>query len=264
MRVGIAGGTGWLGFALGRRLLDDRIVAPSDLTILNRSGPRADYAGYRVGWAADPKDLVQRSDIIILSIRPETWRTFDLDASGKLVLSFMAGIDCADLARCKGRIVRAVPNAAAEIGASYSPWYAGPGITDADKSAVTRILSSVGTSDELEDEKQVDVMTALPGSGAAYPALMAVAMFEYAKSQDVPPDIAWRAAEGAICGGAALLSGRISNAPALLAAYHDYRGTTAAGLCAAQESGFDASITNALSAATRKARDMSFRNQSDD
>ncbi|MFD2439609.1 pyrroline-5-carboxylate reductase dimerization domain-containing protein [Paracoccus kondratievae] len=99
-------------------------------------------------------------------------------------------------------------------------------------------------------------MTALPGSGAAYPAMMAVAMAGFMRAQGVSDVIAWRAAEAAVVGGARLLEGRMAEAPELLAAYRGYRGTTAAGIEAAEAAGFAKAVTVALAAATDKARRM--------
>lgn len=257
MRIGIIGATGWLGSALGKGLLTGGVVAPGDLILLNRSGPRADYHGHAgVVWAGDVADLVAQSDVVVVSVRPQDWAGLGLHAPGRLVVSFMAGIGAARLASCGGRIIRAMPNAAADIGASYSPFWAAPGVSAADRITVRRLLSAIGTTDELPDEAQIDLMTALPGSGAAYPALMAVAMAQFMRSHAVPEAIAWRATEAAIIGGARLLEGRIESAPAMLAAYRDYRGTTAAGLDAAIEAGFDRAITSALTAAAAAARKL--------
>ncbi|WP_347138411.1 pyrroline-5-carboxylate reductase dimerization domain-containing protein [Paracoccus sp. SSK6] len=256
MRLGIIGATGWLGSALGGRLLSLGIVSPGDLVLANRSGARGDYHGHRVRWARDGAELAALSDVIVVSVRPEDWPALSLRAEGRLVLSFMAGVGADRLASCGGRIVRAMPNAAAGIGASYSPWWADGGVTDEDRRTVTAILSAIGTSDEIAEEAQIDLMTALPGSGAAYPALMAVAMARFMTDRGVPEAIAWRATEAAVCGGAAMLAGRIADAPALLAAYRDYRGTTAAGLDAAEAGGFSAAIRSALEAATKKAQAM--------
>lgn len=254
MRIGIIGATGWLGSALGQHLLSQGIVPPDALVLSNKSGPRPDYHGHRVRWATGVDELVAMSDVIFVSVRPQDWPKLGLQADDRLVVSFMAGVGSDVLARCGGRIVRAMPNAAAEIGASYSPFWAGPGVTDADRQTVTRLLSAIGTSDELTDEAQIDLMTALPGSGAAYPALMAVAMMRFMQDHGVPDQIAWRATKAAVCDGAAMLTDRITDAPALLAAYRDYRGTTAAGLDAAEAAGFSAAILRALEAATEKAR----------
>lgn len=257
MKIGIIGATGWLGSALGAGLLSRGIVTPSDLVLLNRSGPRPDYHGHAgVIWARDVADLVAQSDVIVVSVRPEDWPGLDLRAEGRLVLSFMAGVNARKLARCRGRIVRVMPNAAAEIGTSYSPFWSAEGVSEADRGTVRHLLSAIGTTDELETEAEIDLMTALPGSGAAYPALMAVAMAGFMRAQGISEAIAWRAAEAAVIGGARLLEGRITETPALLAAYRDYRGTTAAGLDAAEAAGFSRSIKAALAAATDKAHQM--------
>lgn len=255
MRVGIIGATGWLGAALGGGLLARGIVAPRDLVLLNRSGPRADYHGHDdVVWARDPAALVAQSDVVVVSVRPQDWPGLALHAPDRLVVSFMAGIDAARLAASGGRIVRAMPNAAAEIGASWSPFWAAEGVSDAERRQVRLLLSAIGTTDELSDEAQIDLMTALPGSGAAYPALMAVAMADFMRARGVDTAIAWRAAEAALCGGTRMLAQDITRAPALLDAYRDYRGTTAAGLEAAEAAGFSAALDAALIAATAAAR----------
>lgn len=256
MRVGIIGATGWLGSALGSRLLADGIVRQDQLVALNRSGPRGTYHGRAVTWASDATELADLSDVIVVSVRPEDWTDLKLRAPGKLVLSFMAGVTSAQLSASGGRIVRAMPNAAAEVGTSYSPWWADATVTTDDRQAVTRILSAIGTSDEIAEEAQIDLMAALPGSGAAYPALMASAMAAHMIRHGLPETTAWRMAEAAVCGGAAMLAGRISDAPGLIAAYRDYRGPTAAGIDAAEAAGFSAAIDSALSAAAAKSRAM--------
>jgi len=257
MKPGIIGATGWLGSALGKRLLSRGIVRPDELVLLNRSGPRADYHGHAgVIWARDLAELVAQSEVIVVSVRPEDWPGLGLDARGRLVLSFMAGVNARELARCGGRIVRAMPNAAAGIGASYSPFWAAEGVTNADRDTVRHLLSAIGTTDELASEAEIDLMTALPGSGAAYPALMAMAMADFMRKRGISDAVAWRAAEAAVVGGARLLEGRIADAPALVAAYRGYRGTTAAGLEAAEAAGFCRAIEAALDAAADKARHM--------
>lgn len=257
MKVGIIGATGWLGSALGSRLLSQGILDPSGLILLNRRGPQPDYHGHRdVKWATDSQDLVARSEIIVVSVRPENWTELHLEARNRLVLSFMAGVGFEALAACGGRIVRVMPNAAAEIGQSYSPWWAAYDVTEADRRAVTTLLSAIGESGELSTESQIDVMTALPGSGAAYPALMAVAMYEFMRAHGIESDVAWRATDAVVVGGAKLLAGRIQEAHKLVATYRGYRGTTAAGIEAAEAAGFSHAIQSALVAATRTSRRM--------
>lgn len=252
MRVGIIGGTGWLGGALGRALVDKGLA---EVAVLNRRGPQ-DYGGRRVRWAQDLADLVALSDVVVVSVRPEDWPGLGLRAGGRLVLSFMAGVGLDTLAQSGGRIVRAMPNAAAEIGASYSPWVAGPGVTDADRAAVARVLGAIGTGEELPDEGQIELMTALSGSGPAYPALLAQAMLGFLSARGVAPDVAARAVEATVCASARLLEGQVAAAPSLVQTFIAYRGTTCAGLEAAEAAGFTAAVHAALEAATAKAAAM--------
>jgi len=255
MKIGIIGANGWLGSALGKRLIRSGTIRESDLTVLVRQSSKPDYFGFRdVVWAKDVTDLVARSEAVVLSVRPEDWRSLNFYAPDRLVISFMACVGLSSLASCGGRIVRAMPNAAAEFGASYTPWFAADDVTDNDRHWVRAILSSIGTSDELAEESQIDVLTALSGSGSAYPALMASAMLAWARQAGLAKPIALRAVEATVCGGAQLLAGHIEGAESMVSTYRDYRGVTAAGLDAAEKSGFVRAIKAALDAAVSASR----------
>lgn len=253
MRVGIIGGCGWIGAAFGRALIDTGRVAPADLVILKRGGGSGEYFGHPVAWARDCADLVAMADLVVVSVRPQDWPGLRLDARGKPVLSFMAGVP---LAALPPRTIRAMPNAAAEIGTSYSPWVAGALVSDADRAALRALLAAIGREDELESEAHLDLMTALSGSGPAYPALMAAAMLQFLTRSGVAAPIAERAVEAVICDAGELLRGRIAEAPALVQSFLDYAGTTAAGLQAARQGGFETALHAALAAATERARDL--------
>ena len=250
MRLGIVGATGWLGSALGQRVLDSGLVQAPDLVLLNRSGARPEYHGRAdVTWASDAADLVARADLVVLSVRPEDYSGLALHAPGRLVVSFLAGVPMWALAETGGRVVRAMPNAAAELGRSYTPWLAAAEVTEADRKLVRALLATIGTEDEVGYESHIDYLTGLSGSGAAYPAMMAAAMLAHARAQGLTEAVARHAVETVICGGADLLSGRIESASELIETYRGYRGTTAAGLDAAEAIGFVAAIVVALGAA---------------
>jgi pyrroline-5-carboxylate reductase len=253
MRIGILGATGWLGSALGAGLLRRGFPA-GDLVLLNRSGPRARYHGRRgVAWARDPDDLAARADVVVVSVRPEEWPGLALRAPGRLLVSFMACVPMATLAETGARVVRAMPHTGAEAGRSYTPWLAGAEVTAADREAVATIVHAIGTGDEVASEAEIDFLTALSGSGSAYPALMAAAMLDAAGAAGLDRAVAERAVAAVICDGGAMLEGRIGDAEAMLEAYRSYRGPTAAGLAAAEAAGFGRIVAAALAAATRAA-----------
>lgn len=254
MRLGLIGATGWLGGALGQAVARAGVVAPGDLTVLNRRGPTQAYDAWPdVVWARDVAELVARSDAVILATRPEDFAGLDLRAPGRLVVSLMAGIGMARLAETGGRVVRAMPNAAAELGRSYTPWVAAEDVTEADRAFLRAVLGTIGGEDELGGEAQIEYLTGLSGSGAAYPALMAAVMLGHAREAGLSPRIAARAVEAVVCEGGALLAGRIDGAEDLVEAYRAYRGTTAAGLEAAETGGFRGAIRAALTAAAARA-----------
>ena len=261
MRLGIIGATGWLGAALGTRALAGGGWQADDMVLLNRSASRAAYDPWpRVSWASDAGDLCARSDILILATRPEDFPPKGFDGAGKLVISFMTAWSLDRLASlCPGaRIVRAMPNGAASVGRSFTPWVAGAGLGSDEAAVVRRLLSAMGEEAQVETEAQLDYLSALSGSGSAYPALMAQAMLADALGRGLPQAVAERAVASVLASGGAL-AGDPGQVGAMIQTYLDYRGVTAAGMQAALEAGLAPSITKALAAATAKAQALTER-----
>lgn len=252
--IGIVGGQGWIGSSLGRALIETGQIAAGDLVILNRAGTSGDFFGRKVTWAQNVADLVDRSDLIVVSVRPQDWPALALDAKGKLVVSVMAGVP---LRALPARSIRFLPNAAAELRHSYTPWFASEHTSEADRAVAVRALSAIGTCERLESEHHLDLMTATVGAGPAYPALMARALIDFLTASGVGRAIAERAAEGMICGASPLLAGKTAEVEKTLQLFIDYKGTTAAGLNKAISGGFETALKAAFQAGTDRAKDMS-------
>lgn len=253
MKTGIIGGQGWIGSSLGRALIETGKCKATDLVILNRAGAPGDFHGYPVIWARDVADLVDRSDVIVVSVRPQDWPALALDARGKLVISLMAVVPLSDM---PPRSLRAMPNAASELRRSFLPWYAGAGVSAEDRRVAVGILSAIGTCGELASEDQLDLMGATVGAGPAYTALLAQSVIGFLVDNGVDRTLAEQAADGMICGTAPLLAGKMDQAGEMVRVFIDYRGMTAAGLNAAVAGGFDTALRSAFQAAIDKGRDM--------
>lgn len=255
MRLGIIGGTGWLGKALAQGVLAHGIIAPGDLAIANRRGATDDFAGNPGVRFASVAELCAASEVIVLSVRPEDFPLPGIFADGKLVVSFLARTPFAILkaAMPGARLVRAMPNGGASTGTSWTPWTADAAATGPDSATVAHLLSAIGTQDAVPGEGELDYLAALSGSGAAYPALMAEAMLAHARARGLPEAIARKAVETVVCGSAPFLAGRIETASELVESYRAYRGVTEAGIDAALASGFATAIAAALEAAAAKA-----------
>jgi pyrroline-5-carboxylate reductase len=256
--IGIIGGTGWLGSAIARSMLNSGFIEPSQLILSSRSAAGlTDWPG--VASTANNRELAARSDVIVLSVRPDQFSTVDIDACGKLVISVMAGVPVATLASRtdSDRIVRAMPNAAAEIGKSYTPWFASDSARAWDKELVRRLFETCGTTDEVFREADIDYLTGLSGSGPAFPALLAQAMMDHALAKGLPRDIATRAAIAVVAGASQLLAAHYVSPEETVRAFLNYRGTTAAGLQGMIDDGFIAAVGAGLDAAEAAVVGMS-------
>jgi pyrroline-5-carboxylate reductase len=151
------------------------------------------------------------------------------------------------------RVVRAMPNAAAEIGLSYTPWFCSAAVSQADRAFVQSLFESCGKADEVAAEAEIDYLTALSGSGPAFPALLADALLGHALSQGLPAAIARRAVEGVVCDAGRLIAASDATPGEMVRTFMEYRGTTDAGLRAMKNAGFAEAIHAGLSAAAAKA-----------
>lgn len=255
--LGVIGGAGWLAGALLRPALAKGAVRAEDLVLSSR---RPSISGFEA-WPAirtttDNSALGRQSDIVILSVRPEDLAGVEADLAAKLVISVMARMPMAEIAERFGcdRMVRAMPNASAEQGQSFTPWHASPAVTEADKGFVSTFFGASGIAREVPHEPDIDYFTGLTGSGFAFPALMARAMIEHAIESGVAPDLADIAVRQLMLGAGTYVSESKESAAEIVKTFVDYGGTTAAGLTAMIDRGSDAVVKAGLDAAWKKAQ----------
>jgi pyrroline-5-carboxylate reductase len=254
--LGVIGGTGWLGGALLRPALAKGFVAAADLILSSRSGNTAGFEAWPdIRFTTDNRSLAAQSDIVILSVRPKDLDALDLDLSGKLVISVMARVPAeALLARFNSeRIIRAMPNACAEQGLSFTPWLSTPGATDNDAAFADSFFACSGKTTRLSTESELDYFTALTGSGPALIAAFADVMIRDAIENGVAPDVADIAVRQLFLGSGTWMAGASETLADTVKIFTDYGGTTAAGLTAMLSAGIAAPISKGLAAAKEKA-----------
>lgn len=253
--VGIVGGHGWMGRALGLALVERKRLSPGRLVVSSRSGGDTYDRWPEVRCVRDNRELAARSDLVVLSVRPQDLAALDLPIGDKPVISLLAMTSCADITRHTGsaRVIRAMPNAAAQIGEAYMPWYASAAATPTDRQAAQHILGSVGRARELANERELDYMTALTGAGPAYPALLASAMLAHAREMGIADDIAFEAVMQTLVGGCRLLAQSGDDPGEMVNRLIDYRGTTAKGLESMINDDFYPMVLSALDAAFEAA-----------
>lgn len=254
--LGVIGGGGWLAGALLRPVLADRIVRPADLVISSRSGNVAGYEAWPdVHMTTDNAVLVDASDVILFSVRPADLDDIQLDLRGRFVISVMAGVTVEEISDRFGarRIVRAMPNACAEQRLSFTPWFAMDDVRKSEAEFARRFFSASGRAHVITDEHELDYFTALTGSGAAFPALMADAMIRHAIEAGIDPDTADIAVRQLFLGAASQMASLPQTPADIVELFMEYRGTTAAGLAAMIDADLAHAVFRGLTAARRKA-----------
>lgn len=254
-RIGIIGGSGWLGNAIAQAAVASGLLEPGQLVLSGRSNLRraAEIPGSR--FTKDNAELVAQSDVVVLSVRPEHFSDVHIDTQGKLVISVMAGVPAQTIAERTGasQVVRSIPNAAAAIRRSFTPWFATASVSPENKKLVQALFEACGDAAEVPVESHIDYCVGMTGSGAAFPALLAEALVAHAVGQGLPNDFSRRAAKGVLAGASQLFAADGADTAEIVREMIDYRGTTAAALQAMLDSGFNEAVAVGLEAASKKA-----------
>lgn len=251
--IGIIGGTGWLGGALAQALLDTAFVDTGCLFLSNRSGSHPLVAS-GAQLMTDNQALVDASDTVILSVRPEQFSGLRIDASGKRVISLMAGVTSETISAATGAstVVRAMPNAAVDIRQSFTPWHCASELSASDVDYVQGLLTSVGKASRVPSEDCIDYLSALSGTGPAFPALLMTALARQAVAAGIPEAVARDAARGVVLNASQLLG--TVEPQALIDSLVAYKGVTAAALQSLISVGFEGLIGDAVQAGAEVAR----------
>src|SRR5690606_38182956 len=120
-------------------------------------------------------EAVEDADLIMLTIKPQSLDSIAKDLRGTLkanqvVVSILAGATVARIANGleHGAVVRAMPNTPSQIGQGMTVWMATPEVSEEQHVAVGAALSAMGHAVKVDSENEVDMATALSGTGPAY------------------------------------------------------------------------------------------------
>lgn len=259
-RLAAIGGTGWLGGGLVRAALHSGVISATRTTVTSRNQRRDGFEAFpALSFTSDNAEAAAEADIVLLAVRPQDLDAIKLDLPGKLVISVMALVPMAELHQRFGteRVIRAMPNAAAAQGLSYSPYLVSDGATEEDAAFANAFLAASGLAERVASEAMLDYLTGLTGSGPAFFATLASAMERDAVAWGLPPEMARRAITQLVKGAATALADAGTSMQSLVEVFLDYEGTTAAGIRAAEAHGLDGLVHAMLAAAESKARQKS-------
>ncbi len=203
-----------------------------------------------------------RAQLVVWAVKPQTFKQAAAAArkhtTAALHLSVAAGIRSDSIAGWLGteRIVRSMPNTPALIGKGMTALFARTGVTAADRDRVEQVLAPTGESLWVEQESQLDAVTALSGSGPAYVFYFLEAMIRAGVEMGLSQDQSKRLAVGTFVGAAELA--RASNDPpdVLRQRVTSKGGTTHAAISSMEQDQLPAAFIKALQAARARAAEL--------
>ena len=244
-----------------------RGATPADITVADPEAAQRERLQFDFGVqvTADNAAAVRDADLVVLAVKPqqmaEAARSIAavLASRPRTVVSVAAGIRLDHLRRWLGAgvpVVRTMPNRPALIGAGITAAYADDDVGAAERAAVEQVLSAAGALVWLDEESQMDAVTALSGSGPAYFFLLIESLEDAGVALGLP-----RATARRLATHTALGSGRMAvegdEPPAVLRAQVTSKGgTTAAALAVLEAAGVRATFAAALAAAARRSGEL--------
>ncbi|HSQ12762.1 MAG TPA: pyrroline-5-carboxylate reductase, partial [Candidatus Deferrimicrobium sp.] len=212
---------------------------------------------------ADNGVLCDFADIIILAVKPQIVDPVAKEiarklGSKKLLVSVAAGVPIARIEAnlAKGaRVVRVMPNIACVVGAGAAGFAGGSNATADDLEKVGAILNSIGVGMPVE-EKYLDAVTGLSGSGPAYVLLFMEALADGGVQVGLARDVALKLAMQTVYGAAKMAFESKKHLGDLKDEVTSPGGTTIAGLYAMEQKGFHGVVMDAVVNATRRSREL--------
>ncbi|MEI6485902.1 MAG: pyrroline-5-carboxylate reductase [Sphingomonadales bacterium] len=247
-------GCGNMGGALLRRWLAEELGPVTVIDPAARNLPP--------GVEALPRPPAEgKPDIVVLAVKPQAWHQAVLPLAGRLgpltlVISVMAGVSTADLARLfpGAGIVRAMPNTPAAVGHGATALFTRDG--DIVQGAAEALFQPVGQTIWLSDEAQFDAVTGVSGSGPAYVFHFIEALAAAGEAAGLDPAMAMRLARQTVIGAAALAAtDGTTPAATLRERVTSPGGTTAAGLALLMP-GLTPLLTDVVAAAAARSREL--------
>ncbi|VVN00931.1 Pyrroline-5-carboxylate reductase [Pseudomonas fluorescens] len=240
--------------------LDAGLIRASDPGAETRAKVNAEQG---IDVFADNAEAIKDADVVVLAVKPQAMKAV-CEAirpslkPNQLVVSIAAGITCASMNNWLGAqpIVRCMPNTPALLRQGVSGLFATAEVTEEQRRQAEELLSAVGIALWLNEEQQLDAVTAVSGSGPAYFFLLIEAMTAAGVKLGLPADIAAQLTVQTALGAAHMAVASDVDAAELRRRVTSPSGTTEAAIKSFQAGGFEALVEEALGAAAHRSAEM--------
>ncbi len=265
MKIAVLG-AGNMGLSFSRSFLKYELIKPHNLHLITRNESKKDkirslFPESEISSFDEVRDL--EADLIIIAVKPQDFAFVSQNLSFKiseksLVLSIMAGISIEKIQKLLNHksVVRAMPNSPTLLGMGITGYTAANGISFSELMNVERLLNSTGRSVYLEDEKLLDGVTALSGSGPAYFYYIIDAMIKAGTEMGIDENLSKLFVKQTMLGAYHLINNSDKSLEELIKDVASKGGTTEAALKTFEENQLKSILKKGILAAENRAKEL--------
>ena len=239
-------------------------MQPAQITVVE---PFADTAArlqkdFGVTVLGEAGPALAQAQLVVWAVKPQVFKEAAAPVANHtgraLHLSVAAGIRTSSICNWLGthRVVRTMPNTPALVGQGMTALFACPSVSSAEKAQVEQVIATTGQYLWVEQESQLDAVTALSGSGPAYVFFFLEAMTEAGVGMGLSPAQAYQLAVATFSGASALAAASSESPEVLRQRVTSKGGTTYAAITEMENAGIKPAFVKAMQAAEQRAREL--------
>lgn len=180
-------GAGAMGTAMINGLLSQEVIEPDYIIAADPHEEKGEELvdKYGIRFTTDNLEVAREADVLVLSVKPQVLGRVMGPLRGRvdnvsLILSIVASVKMRTIVGqlLNSRVVRSMPNTPARIGEGMTVWCASNEVEDKQRKQASALLGALGEHLYVDDERLLDMATALSGSGPAYVFLFMEAMID--------------------------------------------------------------------------------------
>lgn len=251
-------------------LLKGGVVKPENALVSEPVAERRKYMGdtFKVSLTESNTEVCRASNVVVMAVKPQVLESVlkslqkeaeqDPKVADCLIISIVAGKTLATFNQylANTHIARVMPNTPALVGCGASVYVLNNLCTPEDGKTVEAVMGACGIVERVGDEKLLNAVTGLSGSGPAYVYLMIEAMADGGVRMGLPRPIALRLAAQTVMGAGKMVVETQKHPGELKDAVTSPGGTTIAGVHALELGAFRGTVMNAVEAATKRSEEL--------
>ncbi len=258
-------GAGMMGSAIVSGIVKKSVADPKNIFLSDPDTDKLTALCSRLGTnaAASNAEAAEGADAVLIAVKPQFLEDAaaaleDRIPEDALVMTIVAGVPIAYYLKALNRkhIIRIMPNTPAQVGEGVCGWYAAEAVSAAQKELCEKILSALGMQFEVRRESDLDLVTAVSGSGPAYVYLFIESMTDAAVQLGLPRPLAQKIVLQTVFGSSAYMKQTGKHPVILKNEVTSPGGTTAAALAMMEKDGLRTAVTEGMIACLQKTIEL--------